>query len=130
MSKNKKINLDDAEDVELFEKLSVDELIKEGKLPPPKERITDKEPVTGTDVSEVSEEIQRAWDRHSKRGQMAMEFLKSILKETGIDEKASVVSDYAFKLADYVQQEIDDGYQADAARAQARASGLTIKGEE
>ena len=67
----------------------------------------------------LTDEQQKViWDRHANRGSMALQAVLAIVGEDAMDTPAGEVVDYAFKLADGIQREIDNGYKMAMLEAQ------------
>lgn len=54
--------------------------------------------------------VQKIWNKHSKRGDLAFDIVKTLLSETGLSVNSNDIVDYAFKVADQIQKQVDDAY--------------------
>jgi hypothetical protein len=76
-----------------------------------------------TQSTQLSQEtVDALWAKHSNRGQMALEVVKSIVSAGSSNMQREEIAEYAFKVVDDIQAEIDRAYHADVMDAHVTAT--------
>lgn len=102
------------------EKLSKEDLIDKGVLPPERNKKKKQTPVSDSKTEEKTTPLpyglqkpdtEDLYKKHSQRGQVALGFMNILVEVHGCDYDPDALVDYSFELANAFQDRIDHDYK-------------------